>query len=185
MSFLFSCSRYVTCLRSVSAVLRRRLRLLARCRSPVGALAGSRQLPRHALVSGLSAASLSCSISRVSQGPIPPCRVRDAECPPLGDSVGCGLHVSMGPGPSALASPAMRHCRPPAGQSNMQRESPSESRAAVLLPSGQVRLVLRIPSGGRIVTPGSRQFQIRGGSNVICYVRLLSGFVGVFVRFIL
>ena len=51
---------------SMSAIHRRRLRLLARCRWPVGALAGSRQLPRHALVSGLSAASRSCPRSRVS-----------------------------------------------------------------------------------------------------------------------
>ena len=131
MSFLFSCSRYVTCLRSVSAVLRRRLRLLARCRSPVGALAGSPQLPRHALVSGLLAASLSCSFSRVSLGHIPPRRVRDVQCPPLGDSVGRGPQVGMGPGPDAFASSAMRRRQPLSGQSNRQRESPNDSRTAV------------------------------------------------------
>ena len=131
MSFLFLCSRYATCLRfrecSASSSTSSSCSLPVACR----ALAGSPQLPRHALVSGLLAASLSCAFSRVSRRSHPAPLGPGCGVSPLGDSVGRGPQVGMGPGPDAFASSAMRRRQPLSAQSNRQRESPNDSRTAV------------------------------------------------------
>ena len=130
MSSLFLCSRYATCLRfrecSASSSTSSSCSLPVACR----ALAGSPQRPRHALVSGLLAASLSCAFSRVSRGHIPPRWVRDVECPPSGiPSVAVNRSVWIQV--QTLSLPALRRRQPLSGQSNRQRESLNVSRTHV------------------------------------------------------
>ena len=183
MSFLFSCSRYATCLRSVSAVLRRRLRLLARCRSPVGRSPGHRSSP-VTLWSPVSwqrpsaARSLGCR-----EGHIPPRWVRDVECPPSGiPSV--AVHRSVWVQVQTLSLPLQcvvvnRYLLSRTGSASLLM-----TRGRLFIPSVHVRSVLCFCMGSTR-SFWLRQFQRRGGSKVFQYFSLLGGFVWVFVRIFL